>query len=53
MGVSDGAGFGAFENPHFAFAFTAAAVPPQVRRILEGPEGSQLSMFLCKGSKCN
>lgn len=50
MGVADGAGFGASADTHSAFAFAAAAVPPEVRQIPAGPEGSQPSAFLCKGT---
>lgn len=53
MEIDDRAGFEASADTHSAFAFAAAAVHPEVRRIPEGPEGSQPSMSLCMGSKCH
>lgn len=38
---------------HSAFAFAIAAVPPEARRIPAGPAGSQPTVSLYKGSKCN
>lgn len=38
MGIADRAGFGAPADTHSAFAFAAAAVHPEVRRIPAGPE---------------
>lgn len=53
MGAANGVGLRASADTHSAFAFAAAAVLPEVRRIPAGPEGSQPSVFLYKGSKCN
>lgn len=38
---------------HSTFAFAAAAVLPEARRIPAGPAGSQPTVSLYNGSKCN
>ena len=45
MGVADGAGFGVFADTHSAFAFAAAAVHPEVRRIPVGQKDHSPQCF--------
>lgn len=45
MGIADGAGFGVFADTHSAFAFAAAAVHPEVRRIPVGQKDHSPQCF--------